>query len=152
MDRQRLQRLSRLPLACRRIRGVQRQIHEQSDRAARRLVRQPVCTPAANLPEFLSTSCALAVHGSAAGSRCRLLSPAAATAGMTALDIPAAWARSADTILRNRWRTILVLGATDRGKSTYCAVLGARLSHARRRVALVDADVGQKDVGPPATI
>lgn len=71
---------------------------------------------------------------------------------MPDLDIPAPWERSANRILRHRWRTILVLGATDRGKSTYCAFLAARLSQAQGRVALVDADVGQKDIGPPATI
>lgn len=80
------------------------------------------------------------------------MTQAAAPAVMADLDIPPAWARSADRILRNRWRKILVLGATDRGKSTYCAFLAARLAHARQRVAFVDADVGQKDIGPPATI
>ncbi len=71
---------------------------------------------------------------------------------MTDLDIPAAWERSAHTIARQRWRTILVLGATDQGKSTYCAFLATRLGNRRHRVALIDADVGQKDIGPPATI
>ncbi len=71
---------------------------------------------------------------------------------MPDLDIPTAWERSARTISHQRWRTILVLGATDRGKSTYCAFLAARLATNRHRIALIDADVGQKDIGPPATI
>lgn len=71
---------------------------------------------------------------------------------MTALDISPSWEHSAKVIRTSGWRTILVLGAADRGKSTYCAFLARRLGNARRRVALVDADVGQKDIGPPATI
>lgn len=68
------------------------------------------------------------------------------------LDIPASWAWSAAQIQRQRWRKILVLGATDRGKSTYCHYLSQTLLATGERVAVVDADVGQKDIGPPATI
>lgn len=71
---------------------------------------------------------------------------------MSAIDIPAPWRTAAEQILKRQWHRILVLGATDRGKSTYCAFLGQSLSAAGFRVAFVDADVGQKDVGPPATI
>ncbi len=45
---------------------------------------------------------------------------------------------------------MLVLGASGRGKSTYCSWLCAALKG--RRVAFVDADIGQKDVGPPASV
>lgn len=68
------------------------------------------------------------------------------------LDVPSAWARSADSILRRRRGRILVLGAVDRGKSSYCAFLGQRILAAGGTAAVVDADVGQKDVGPPACI
>ena len=68
------------------------------------------------------------------------------------LDIPPAWTLSVENILQHRWRKILVLGATDRGKSTYCNLLAIKILSAGFRVAFVDADVGQKDVGPPATI
>ena len=47
---------------------------------------------------------------------------------------------------------MLVIGAIDRGKSTYCHFLSRHLLAAGWRVAMVDADVGQKDLGPPATI
>jgi polynucleotide 5'-hydroxyl-kinase GRC3/NOL9 len=40
----------------------------------------------------------------------------------------------------------------DRGKSTYCRFLSQHLLAAGWRVAIVDADVGQKDIGPPAAI
>jgi polynucleotide 5'-hydroxyl-kinase GRC3/NOL9 len=68
------------------------------------------------------------------------------------LDVPPAWERSVTLIAQHRWRTILVIGAMDRGKSTYCRFLSHRLLAMGTTVALVDADVGQKDVGPPATL
>jgi polynucleotide 5'-hydroxyl-kinase GRC3/NOL9 len=71
---------------------------------------------------------------------------------MLNLEIPAAWDRSATEIVQHRWRKVLVIGAVDRGKSTYCGFLSQRLLAAGCRVAVVDADVGQKDIGPPATI
>lgn len=71
---------------------------------------------------------------------------------MSGVDIPAPWRTAAEQILKQQWQRILVIGATDRGKSTYCGFLGQTLSAAGFRVAFVDADVGQKDVGPPATI
>jgi len=68
------------------------------------------------------------------------------------IDIPSSWTRSAEVILRKRYRKVLVVGAADRGKSTYCHFLATTLGAAGFKVAFVDADIGQKDVGPPATI
>jgi polynucleotide 5'-hydroxyl-kinase GRC3/NOL9 len=68
------------------------------------------------------------------------------------IDIPASWEWSAAEIAQHRWRKVLVIGAVDRGKSTYCGFLSRYLLAAGWRVAMVDADVGQKDIGPPATI
>lgn len=68
------------------------------------------------------------------------------------LDIPAPWRHSAEHILDKGRHVILVLGASDRGKSSYCHYLTQWLVTAGVRVAFVDADIGQKDVGPPATI
>jgi polynucleotide 5'-hydroxyl-kinase GRC3/NOL9 len=68
------------------------------------------------------------------------------------LDIPPAWDWSADQIIRHKWRKILVLGAVDRGKSTYCRFLIRRCLETGQRVAVLDTDVGQKDIGPPATL
>lgn len=48
--------------------------------------------------------------------------------------------------------TVLLLGATDSGKSTLTRELVNRAVAAGRRVAVVDADVGQSDIGPPTTI
>lgn len=71
---------------------------------------------------------------------------------MTHLHAPEAWRQTAATILQQRPRTILVLGGGDAGKSSYCRFLVAQLLGAGERSAIVDADVGQKIVGPPATV
>lgn len=70
----------------------------------------------------------------------------------TRLHIPAAWQHSAKRIFSEGWRRILVVGATDCGKSSYCKFLVNALLHEGRKVSFVDADIGQKDVGPPATV
>jgi polynucleotide 5'-hydroxyl-kinase GRC3/NOL9 len=51
-----------------------------------------------------------------------------------------------------RARTILLLGATDTGKTTFLTWLGNNLLARQRRIAIVDADVGQSSLGPPTTI
>ncbi len=70
------------------------------------------------------------------------------------IDIPEPWARSIEQVRSHRWRKILVLGDTDRGKSTYCRYLCEQLLDSDRgeTVAYIDADVGQKDIGPAAAI
>ncbi|MBM3223362.1 MAG: hypothetical protein FJZ47_06135 [Candidatus Tectomicrobia bacterium] len=68
------------------------------------------------------------------------------------LDIPPLWARSAEQILQQQWRKVFILGAADCGKSTYCRFLVQRCLEAGRRVAVLDTDIGQKEIGPPATL
>lgn len=47
---------------------------------------------------------------------------------------------------------VAVLGGTDSGKSSFCVYLGNRALERGRRVAVIDADLGQSDIGPPSTI
>ena len=47
---------------------------------------------------------------------------------------------------------VLVIGATDVGKSTFCRFLIERGVTSKLRVGFVDADVGQSQIGPPTTI
>ncbi|MBI3328252.1 MAG: hypothetical protein HYZ81_16305 [Nitrospinae bacterium] len=49
-------------------------------------------------------------------------------------------------------QTIFLLGATDTGKTTLLTWLANALHTRGRRVAIIDADVGQSSVGPPTTI
>ncbi|WP_456431704.1 Clp1/GlmU family protein [Thermosulfuriphilus sp.] len=68
------------------------------------------------------------------------------------IEIPDPWLRAAEEILAGSLRRILVLGATDVGKSTFVLFLVRYLSSRGKKVAIVDADIGQKDLGPPATV
>ncbi len=47
---------------------------------------------------------------------------------------------------------VLVIGGTDVGKTTFCRWLAERLAAAGRDTWLIDADVGQSHIGPPATV
>lgn len=71
---------------------------------------------------------------------------------MERIDIPKGWRSAASLILERGLCKILVLGASDQGKSTFCSYLAWHLLRAGLQPALLDADVGQKDLGPPATI
>ena len=48
--------------------------------------------------------------------------------------------------------TYLALGGTDTGKTTFCWQLARVLLARGLRTAIVDADLGQSDIGPPATV
>ncbi|MDH7571063.1 MAG: Clp1/GlmU family protein [Armatimonadota bacterium] len=48
--------------------------------------------------------------------------------------------------------TVVLLGGVDTGKSTLAAALVNEGVRAGRRVGVIDADVGQSDIGPPAAV
>jgi polynucleotide 5'-hydroxyl-kinase GRC3/NOL9 len=66
-------------------------------------------------------------------------------------DLPHAWATAIRTVLRTASRT-LVLGPVDSGKSTLCRLLLEQARGAGRSVAILDLDLGQKLIGPPACV
>jgi len=68
---------------------------------------------------------------------------------LSAIAVPDEWLELAER-LPNRGR-MLVLGPTDSGKTTFCWWLAEELS-AQGKVVVVDADVGQSRVGPPACV
>lgn len=61
------------------------------------------------------------------------------------------WKRIADQIVIPNQR-VLVLGASDTGKTTFCRYLIDAARTAALKVALVDADIGQSQIGPPTTV
>jgi polynucleotide 5'-hydroxyl-kinase GRC3/NOL9 len=65
-------------------------------------------------------------------------------------DIPSSW-RPALAAARSGGVLFLV-GAADSGKSTLAAVLADEALRADRSTAVVDADVGQSSIGPPACV
>ena len=70
------------------------------------------------------------------------------------MQIPDDWQRAADEIVASpqRRRVIMVVGAPDVGKSSFCAYLASRLQETGLRTAVVDADIGQASIGPPTVI
>jgi len=64
--------------------------------------------------------------------------------------VPTAWRATIDEL--SRARVVLVIGATDAGKTTFTAWIANEWFARGLDVAIVDADVGQSEIGPPATV
>jgi polynucleotide 5'-hydroxyl-kinase GRC3/NOL9 len=63
---------------------------------------------------------------------------------------PGDWKAAQGSILASGDQRVLVLGATDAGKSTFCEALLTAAVAASRPAVLLDMDPGQKQIGPPA--
>jgi len=70
----------------------------------------------------------------------------------TPLHIPPEWAAAAEHVRLHEVRRVLVLGARDAGKSTLCRFLAEFSARSGRSTALLDTDVGQTMIGPPACV
>jgi polynucleotide 5'-kinase involved in rRNA processing len=46
----------------------------------------------------------------------------------------------------------MVVGKADSGKTSYCTYLINKLASAKCKVAILDGDLGQSDIGPPCTV
>jgi polynucleotide 5'-hydroxyl-kinase GRC3/NOL9 len=68
------------------------------------------------------------------------------------LHVPQQWESAAAEIFERRLRTILVIGGSAVGKSSFCRYLAEALLARQADVAFVDADVGQSNIGPPAAV
>ena len=67
------------------------------------------------------------------------------------LDILPEWERAAEAVLA-RPGVVVLLGASDSGKTTLARILTERWRAAGRTVGLVDGDIGQSSIGPPTTV
>lgn len=65
------------------------------------------------------------------------------------IEIPSAWEYLTLSVIKG---VILVVGATDTGKTTFARYLYDRLRSHHDRLAFVDGDMGQATLGPPATM
>lgn len=54
--------------------------------------------------------------------------------------------------LGEKERVILILGRVDTGKTTFTLSLANKLISDGKRIAIIDADPGQSDIGPPGTL
>jgi polynucleotide 5'-hydroxyl-kinase GRC3/NOL9 len=64
--------------------------------------------------------------------------------------IPAAWPSSLAEVTSAS--VVLVIGAAEAGKTTFTTWLANHLRAHGERVGIVDADVGQSEIGPPTTV
>ncbi|MCS7125253.1 MAG: Clp1/GlmU family protein [Candidatus Bathyarchaeota archaeon] len=68
--------------------------------------------------------------------------------------VPPSWEEAYKKLatLQTRPTIALVLGAVDSGKTSFCTYLMNKLVMEGRKVAILDGDLGQSDVGPPCTL
>ncbi|WP_119678793.1 Clp1/GlmU family protein [Indioceanicola profundi] len=81
-----------------------------------------------------------------------LAAPLPTDAETGVIDVPPDWEQALDRASFPDTARLLILGPTDMGKSTFCRLALRHAEAAGRRPTLVDADPGQKTVGPPACI
>jgi polynucleotide 5'-hydroxyl-kinase GRC3/NOL9 len=68
--------------------------------------------------------------------------------------IPPSWTESARKLLdlQTRPATAMTFGTADSGKTSFCTYLINKVLREKRRVAVLDGDLGQSDIGPPSTV
>lgn len=68
--------------------------------------------------------------------------------------IPQSWIIAYDLLLEFKKKpvTVMVVGGVDSGKTSFCTYLTNRLVNEKHKVAVLDEDLGQSDIGPPATL
>ena len=66
--------------------------------------------------------------------------------------IPLSWREAGSALVELGEGIAVVIGGADSGKTTLCTFLSNYLLFENRQVAVVDADIGQTDLGPPTTM
>lgn len=68
--------------------------------------------------------------------------------------IPASWKEAYDALkeIGEKPAVAMVIGGVDSGKSSFCTYLANRLVSEKLVVAVLDEDLGQSDIGSPATV
>ncbi|MEM3881630.1 MAG: Clp1/GlmU family protein [Candidatus Bathyarchaeia archaeon] len=68
--------------------------------------------------------------------------------------IPASWADAVEVLrgFQKRPTVAMVIGKADSGKTSFCTYIINNLVSAKQRVAILDGDLGQSDIGPPCTV
>jgi len=67
--------------------------------------------------------------------------------------IPSSWDKAAKELLSlAKPVTVIVMGGVDSGKTSFCTFLVNAAVMENLRAGVIDADLGQSDVGPPSTV
>ena len=82
------------------------------------------------------------------------LGPKATIQEVAGSTIPSSWNKILEAIsgLQQKPVTVLILGKIDSGKSSYCHYLVNKLVDGKCKVAVLDGDIGQSDIGPSGTV
>jgi polynucleotide 5'-hydroxyl-kinase GRC3/NOL9 len=83
-----------------------------------------------------------------------MLGEGAAAEEVEGSTIPASWKDASEKIVAfsEKPLIVMILGKVDVGKSSFCAFLANSILRNKKKVAVVDGDLGQSDIGPPASI
>jgi polynucleotide 5'-hydroxyl-kinase GRC3/NOL9 len=68
--------------------------------------------------------------------------------------IPLSWVKAFEELLKIQATPVvaMILGTVDSGKTSFCTYLINRLIREKKKVAILDGDLGQSDIGPPSTV
>jgi len=67
--------------------------------------------------------------------------------------VPSSWEDASKEILSlKKPLTVMVMGGVDSGKTSFCTYLANEALRKRWKTGIIDADLGQSDIGPPSTI
>jgi polynucleotide 5'-hydroxyl-kinase GRC3/NOL9 len=68
--------------------------------------------------------------------------------------IPPSWVESVKGLMgfQKKPAIAMVMGKVDSGKTSFCTYLINKLISAKQKVAIIDGDLGQSDIGPPCTV
>jgi polynucleotide 5'-hydroxyl-kinase GRC3/NOL9 len=68
--------------------------------------------------------------------------------------IPSSWVKACEELVNFQTKpvTAMVLGGVDSGKTSFCTYLVNKILQEKRKVAVLDGDLGQSDIGPPCTV
>ncbi len=68
--------------------------------------------------------------------------------------IPPSWVESLEALtgFHKKPVIVIVVGKADSGKTSFCTYLINNLVRAKQKVAIIDGDLGQSDIGPPGTV
>jgi len=67
--------------------------------------------------------------------------------------IPSSWENaSKEAMSHGKPVTVMVMGGVDSGKTSFCVYLANRALKEKLKVAVIDGDLGQSDIGPPSTV
>jgi len=67
--------------------------------------------------------------------------------------IPSSWENaSKEAVSHGKPVTVMVMGGVDSGKTSFCAYLVNMALKEKLKVAVIDGDLGQSDIGPPSTV